>query len=96
MSEPAARVAHRARVHGRVQGVFFRASAREQAQRLGLVGWVRNLPDGTVEAYYEGAPAAVREMDRWLRQGPPLARVTAVDIEEREPEGMYDSFRIRH
>lgn len=69
-------------VSGRVQGVFFRASTREQAQRLGLCGHARNLDDGRVEVLAHGAEAALQELERWLWQGPPAARVEAV---RREP-----------
>ncbi len=65
-------------VSGRVQGVFYRASTREQAQRLGLSGSARNLPDGRVEVVVEGAEDAVNVLEAWLRQGPPAARVDAV------------------
>jgi acylphosphatase len=68
-------------VAGRVQGVFFRASAREQAQRLGLTGYARNLPDGRVEVLACGEPAAVNQMREWLRNGPAMADVTGVACE---------------
>ena len=67
-------------VIGRVQGVFYRASAREQADKLGLRGWVRNLPDGRVETYACGDSERVAEYERWLRSGPPLAKVSAIEI----------------
>ncbi len=65
-------------VAGRVQGVFFRASAREQALRLGLTGYARNLPDGRVEVLACGPVEAVARLRDWLRNGPPLAEVTAI------------------
>ena len=65
-------------VSGRVQGVFYRASTREQAQRLGLTGHARNLPDGRVEVIAHGAPEALDALERWLWQGPPAARVDGV------------------
>jgi acylphosphatase len=68
-------------VSGRVQGVFFRASTRTQAERLGLRGHALNLPDGRVEVLAVGTPAAVAELADWLRQGPPAARVDAIDVE---------------
>ncbi len=86
--------AHHARVYGRVQGVFFRASTRREAERLGLRGWVRNLADGSVEVHYEGAPEALRALDRWLAKGPPLARVDRVEIEPAVPEG-HTAFGVR-
>jgi acylphosphatase len=68
-------------VSGEVQGVFFRDSTREKAQQLGLSGWVKNLPDGRVEALFEGPSQEVREMVRWCEQGPPHAAVDNVEVE---------------
>ena len=79
--ESRAPVAFRCLVAGRVQGVFFRASTREQAHRLGLTGYVRNLADGRVEVLACGAPEAVAELREWLRQGPSSAEVTGVACE---------------
>jgi len=73
-------------VSGRVQGVFFRASARDQAVRLGLDGYARNLADGSVEVLACGREAAIAELERWLHQGPPLARVTSVECLAADPE----------
>jgi acylphosphatase len=72
----------RAVVRGRVQGVGFRASAAHEARRLGVGGWVRNRPDGSVELEARGAPAAVDALCTWLAQGPRGARVTGVDTYE--------------
>jgi acylphosphatase len=69
-------------VAGRVQGVYYRAATAEQAARLALDGWVKNLADGRVEVVAGGAPAAVAELAGWLWQGPPAARVDAVQLEE--------------
>lgn len=66
-------------VRGRVQGVFFRASTRDQARRLGLTGWARNLPSGEVEVVACGAPERLAALEAWLWQGPPAARVSAVE-----------------
>ena len=74
-------------VHGTVQGVFFRASAESEADRLGVTGWVRNRSDGTVEMLVEGDDAAVEQMVAWARRGPERAEVTGVDVEDRETEG---------
>ena len=74
-------VCFRCVVAGRVQGVFFRASAREQGQRLGLTGYARNLPDGRLEVLACGAPDAVGQLREWLRTGPPMAEVTGVACE---------------
>lgn len=69
-------------VAGTVQGVFFRASTRREAQRLGLTGVARNLPDGSVEVIACGAEAAVAELIQWLHRGPEHARVAAVVVSE--------------
>lgn len=69
-------------VHGRVQGVFFRASTRERALLLGLSGYAKNLPDGRVEVVASGSAEALDELDGWLHHGPPAARVETV---RREP-----------
>jgi acylphosphatase len=75
-------------VSGRVQGVGFRWHTRARAQELGLVGWVANLPDGRVEAWLEGEPAALEAMLAWLAKGPPGARVTNVEVVEQAPRGL--------
>ncbi len=69
-------------MRGRVQGVGYRASTAHEARRLGLSGWVRNLPDGTVEVAARGDAAAIEALIRWLGQGPRGARVTGVEVEE--------------
>ncbi len=88
------------RVHlliaGRVQGVFYRASTREKAVELGLKGWVRNLPDGRVEAVAEGDPAVVEKLVEWCRQGPPGARVDGVDVDYQEYKGEFHDFSVRY
>ncbi len=88
------RVARSVQVQGRVQGVFFRDSCQQEARRLGVCGWVRNEPDGSVAAHFEGAEAAVEAMVTWCRSGPRHARVQRVDVEVREPAGAGD-FRVR-
>lgn len=82
------------RVSGVVQGVFFRASAREQARSLGLVGWVRNLPDGRVEVLACGEESRLEAMLDWLREGPPHANVSGVDFEWQEPDSDYVDFEV--
>jgi acylphosphatase len=82
-------------VSGQVQGVFFRDSTREKAQQLGLNGWVRNLPDGRVEALFEGPSERVREMVRWCEQGPSQAEVKNVETEFEASEGDLASFEVR-
>lgn len=74
-------IARRCRVSGRVQGVFYRASTRAKAQALGVTGYARNLPDGSVEVLACGDPAAVEALCEWLWQGPPAAQVTLVEVE---------------
>ncbi|MYT15201.1 acylphosphatase [Streptomyces sp. SID4951] len=81
-------------VSGEVHGVFFRDTCRRTADRLGVAGWVRNLPDGTVEAVCEGEPGQVQKLVDWAHQGPPLATVDAVSVREEEPEGLT-GFEIR-
>ena len=82
-------------VRGVVQGVFFRASTRDLALRLGLDGWVRNDPTGTVTVHVEGGPGAVDELVAWLRTGPRHARVVGVDVSDVPPEG-HEGFVVRH
>jgi len=81
-------------VAGRVQGVAFRASAVDEARRLGVRGHVRNLPDGTVEAEAEGERSAVEALVRWCGRGPPAARVERVDVEWRAHVGDLAAFGI--
>ncbi|HLK92785.1 MAG TPA: acylphosphatase [Polyangia bacterium] len=76
----------RAIVRGRVQGVGYRASTAHEARRLGVAGWVRNLPDGTVEVEAHGDAAAVDALCAWLGQGPRGARVTGVDLQDLGPD----------
>lgn len=73
-------------VSGRVQGVFFRASTRQQAERLRITGYARNLPDGRVEVLACGMPEAVDELKTWLTRGPAQAQVTAVSSEIMPPQ----------
>ena len=82
-------------IEGRVQGVCFRMYACEEAERLGVVGWIRNLRDGRVEALVEGEESAVERFIAWCRQGPPYARVTNVTIEWEPPRGEFHFFSIR-
>ena len=82
MSVSAANRAIRYVIAGRVQGVYYRAATVERAGALALDGWVRNLPDGRVEVVAFGTPEALAELTAWLWQGPPAARVDAVQVEE--------------
>jgi acylphosphatase len=88
------KVARHVRVTGRVQGVFFRAWTREQAQALGVAGWVRNCRDGSVEAHLEGEEQAVDELIGRLRAGPPSSRVEDVRCSDAAPEDC-DGFEVR-
>jgi acylphosphatase len=87
-------IRRRAVVHGRVQGVFFRDTARRHADSRGVSGWISNRPDGTVEAVFEGEPDAVESMLRFCREGPRGATVERVDVTEEEPVGL-SGFAIR-
>ena len=91
VSEP---VARRVVVHGSVQGVFFRDTTRRKARSRGVSGWVRNCPDGSVEALFEGDADAVDAMLAFTREGPRGAEVERVDVEDVAPEGL-DDFQIR-
>ena len=88
--------AFQAIVHGLVQGVSFRYYTYRTAQRLCLVGWVRNLPDGTVEVWAEGDEGSAKELVSWLEQGPGSARVDGVNLVWREPSGKHTAFEIRY
>ncbi len=84
----------RIRVTGMVQGVAFRASTVDEARRLGLRGFVRNLPDGSVEAEAEGERSAVEALVRWCRRGPRMARVDDVEVEWLPGRGEAGPFRV--
>lgn len=81
-------------ISGRVQGVGYRYSTVDTAIQLGLTGWVRNLPDGSVEAVFEGSQTVVGQMIRWCYQGPPAAMVQKVLIAYEEPENLR-GFEVR-
>jgi acylphosphatase len=82
-------------VEGRVQGVWFRESTRQVAEELGVAGWVRNLPDGAVEAVFEGEEDRVASAVAWARRGPQAAVVTSLTETAEEPEGAV-GFEVRH
>jgi acylphosphatase len=88
------RVRRRLLVRGRVQGVAFRWSTRDEARRLGLDGWVRNLADGSVEAVFEGPRDVVAMAEAWCATGPPSAHVTGVEARDEPVEG-HSGFAIR-
>ena len=81
-------------IAGRVQGVFFRASAQREARRLGVCGWVKNRNDGAVEILAEGEEQSVRELYGWAQKGPSAARVERVDTRWRSYTGDHHDFRI--
>jgi acylphosphatase len=87
-------VRKRVLVSGEVQGVFFRDTCRRVAGQQGVAGWVRNLPDGRVEAVFEGDPESVERLVSWARRGPSRARVTALTVHD-EPVERLTAFEIR-
>ena len=86
-------IARRVVVSGRVQGVFFRDSCRQEAARVGVAGWVRNTPEGDVEAWFEGEPEAVERLVTWCREGPSSADVDDVAVSNADPAG-ETGFRV--
>lgn len=81
--------------HGRVQGVSFRASMQREAERLGVRGWVRNQPDGSVRFVAAGSAEAVRALVDWARSGPPPARVDRLELDAVSPPGTTRGFEVR-
>ena len=82
------------KVYGQVQGVFFRHSAKREAERLGLVGWVKNADDGSVEAVAEGSKEKLEEFAAWCKKGPSSSRVEKIEVEWGEDSGQFDNFNI--
>ena len=82
-------------VTGRVQGVWYRQSTKEQAEFHGVNGWVRNLPDGRVEVMLVGEANAVRQLEAWLSVGPELARVADVEVQAVPSPESFESFEVR-
>ena len=80
--------------HGRVQGVGFRFFVRQEAAALGVVGWVRNFPDGSVEFHAEGPESMLKDLVATVRQGPTFGYVNELDVDWTEPAGRYTSFEI--
>jgi acylphosphatase len=87
-------IRYRVLISGRVQGVAYRDACRREAERHGVAGWVRNLPDGSVEAVFEGSSEDVGRLVDWSRHGPRFAEVADVRVNAEEPEGIGD-FQIR-
>lgn len=97
MAEDTGKDLQRAHVYisGSVQGVGFRESARRKAKELGLGGWIENLPDGRVEAVFEGSPDDVRRMTQWCEQGPSYATVEEVEVREEDAGSDLRGFEVR-
>jgi len=83
-------------IAGKVQGVFFRMETRRFADHIAVRGWVRNTRDGKVEAVFEGDESRVAEMIEWCKKGPPLSRVSGIDVTEEDWIGEFTSFEIRY
>lgn len=83
-------------ISGMVQGVFFRAHMRDEGRRLGLTGWVRNMPDGRVEAVFEGDESAVDAMISWCHEGSPYSRVEDVEVIREEYREEFSDFGARY
>ena len=83
-------------VSGRVQGVFFRSETRHAATRRGVTGWVRNIPDGKVEAIFEGERGNIEQLIAFCRTGPPAAKVFRVDVRWEKYTGEFSDFEVRY
>lgn len=83
-------------IRGHVQGVFYRASTQEAAVRLGLEGWVKNLPDGNVEAVFEGPADKVKQAVEWCYKGPPGAKVSKIDEKWSDYTGEFRDFGVKY
>ena len=83
------------KVHGRVQGVWFRAGTKERAEELGLAGWVVNRPDGTVEIHAQGEKLQLEKFIAWCRQGTPASKVTSLSIDRAQAKPEFTSFEIQ-
>ncbi len=90
------RIRIHAKIHGKVQGVAFREYARREASRLGLLGWVRNLPDGSVEVVFEGTAVQAESFLSWLATGSPFSQVSRVEHKEERCQGDTRPFFIRY
>ena len=88
-------VCRRYLISGRVQGVFYRASAQQQAKQLGINGWVRNLHDGRVELFACGHPQDLNELEKWLQIGPDYAKVSNIEVINENPDFLPEAFQVR-
>jgi acylphosphatase len=86
----------RIRIRGRVQGVFFRHHTKQEADRLGITGWVKNLPDGSVEALICGGEKQLERMESWLAEGPPAATVEEIESSTQQPDTTFSHFEVRY
>ena len=84
------------KIHGKVQGVWFRANTKQKAEQLGLTGWVRNTDDGCVEAVFVGGEKQVQDMIQWCYQGPPLSKVKNVEVKNQNHTNNFDGFSIKY
>lgn len=83
-------------ISGKVQGVWFRASTKQQAEQLHINGWVRNTNDGKVEALIQGDENQLQQLIQWCHQGPASAQVDEVQVDYEEPQETFDSFMVKH
>jgi acylphosphatase len=88
-------VSAKVRISGRVQGVWFRQSTKEKAAEMGVTGWCRNCPDGSVEAVFQGKREAVQNIIDWCHDGPKMAQVDHVNVEWPDSGGEFNSFEVR-
>lgn len=89
-------VFRRIQVFGKVQGVFYRASTKTEADNLGIVGWVRNEPDGSVRIYAEGSKEAMKKFIAWCKEGPQFAKVSSLSVEEDKDDDLHHEFQVRY
>ena len=87
--------AFKATVSGKVQGVWFRDSTRKEAAKLNVVGWVKNMPDGTVYLEAEGEEEQLNQLEKWLYVGSPMSQVNRIEVEWIEPTGEYSTFEMK-
>ena len=88
-------ICNRYLISGRVQGVFYRASAQQQAVKLGLSGWVRNLPDGRVELLACGDQTVLEELEKWLQIGPDDAKVSNIEVIAESQKELAETFEVK-
>lgn len=83
-------------INGKVQGIWFRANTKQKAEQLGITGWVKNIPNGSVEAIFEGEENCIKEMIDWCQHGPPQAKVENIEIKEQSITNGFDEFLIKY